>query len=62
VVQVALALLEGSGVAEGALVVWHGPLGGAHDSQVVVEVGVNAAEEGVLASETLGGNYITRFT
>jgi hypothetical protein len=51
VVEVALALLKGSGVAEGALVVGNGPLGGAHHTQVVVHVGVDAAQEGVLAGE-----------
>ena len=56
VVEVALTLLEGGGVAECTLVVRNGPLRGAHDSQVVVEVGVETAEEGVLTGETLGGN------
>lgn len=51
VVEVALALLEGGGVAEGALVVGHGPLGGAHHSQVVVAVRVDGPEESVLGSE-----------
>ena len=41
VVQVALALLQGGGMAEGALVVGDGPLGGAHHAQVVVAVGVD---------------------
>jgi hypothetical protein len=39
VVQVALALLKGGGVAEGALVVGNGPLWGAHNSEVVVDSG-----------------------
>ncbi len=57
-VQVALALLKGGGVAEGALVVGYGPLGGAHHSQVVVAVGVDRTEESVLGGETLVRNYM----
>ena len=56
-VQVALALLQGCGVAEGALVVGNGPLWGAHHSQVVVAVGVNRTEQSVLGGETLVCNY-----
>lgn len=56
VVQVALSLLEGGGVSEGSLVVGDGPLGGAHHSQVVVAVGVQGAQHGVLSSEATAGN------
>ena len=43
VVEVALALLKGGGMAEGALVVGNGPLGSAHNSKVVVAVRVDRA-------------------
>jgi len=55
-VQVALALLKGGGVAEGALVVGDGPLGGAHHSKVVVSVGVDRTKESILGGETLVRN------
>ncbi len=58
VVQVALTLLKGGGVAEGTLVVGNGPLGGAHHSQVVVAVGVDRTKESVLGGEALVCNYI----
>ena len=51
VVKVACILLKGSGVAEGTLVVRDGPLGGAHNSQVVVHVRVEGTDEGVLRRE-----------
>ena len=38
-------------MAEGALVVGDGPLGGAHHAQVVVAVGVDRTEERVLSRE-----------
>lgn len=61
-VQVALALLQGGGVAEGALVVGDGPLWGAHDSQVMVAVRVDGAEEGVLGGEASSrGDYYTGY-
>lgn len=53
VVQVAIDLLGRGWVSEGALVVGNGPLGGAHDSEVVVAVGVDRAQEGVLGGEAL---------
>ena len=42
-------------MSEGSLVVGDGPLRGAHHSQVVVQVRVDAAKEGVLRSEALAG-------
>ena len=52
-IEVSLSLLEGCGVSESSLIVRDGPLGGAHHSQVVVSVGVDASEQGVLGiSET----------
>ena len=56
VVKVSELLFEGSGVTESSLVVRHGPLGGAHHSQVVVQVGVDAPEQGVLGGEVLLGH------
>lgn len=53
VVQVALTLLKGCWVPEDALVVGDGPLGGAHNSEVVVHVGVQGGEHGVLGTEVL---------
>ena len=48
VVKVSLSLLEGGGVSELSLIVRDGPLWGAHNTEVVVHVGVNTAEQGVL--------------
>jgi hypothetical protein len=48
VVQVALTLLQRGWVAEGALVVGDWPLGGAHNSQVVVAIRVDRTQECVL--------------
>jgi hypothetical protein len=56
VVKVALALLQGGWVAEGALVVWHWPLGGAHHTQIVVAVWVYRAQEGILGGEASSGS------
>jgi hypothetical protein len=58
VVQVTSMLLKGSRVAECALIVRDGPLGGAHHTEVVIKVGVQGAEEGVLSGETAGSHYI----
>ena len=54
VVQVALALLERGGVAEGALIVRHGPLRGAHNAQVVVVVRVQTRQSRVLRVASVG--------
>jgi len=56
VVKVALALLQGGWVAEGALVVWHWPLGSAHHTQIVVAVWVYRAQEGILGGEASSGS------
>ena len=40
-------------MAEDSLVVGDGPFGSAHHSQVVVQVWVDAAQEGVLGGEVL---------
>ena len=48
VTEIALVLVEASGVAEGTLVVGHGPLGSGHDAQVVVAVGVHRSHKRVL--------------
>ena len=55
-VQVALTFLEGSGVAEGALIVRNGPFGSTHNAQVVVQFWVDTSEEGVLGCEALACN------
>ena len=57
VTQVANALFEGDWVSECSLVVGDGPLGRAHDSQVVVQVGVDAPEESVLGCKARPGDY-----
>ena len=48
VAEVALVFVEASGVTESTLVVGNGPLGGAHNTEVVVSVGVHGTNEGVL--------------
>ena len=48
VTEIALVLIETSGVAEGTLVVGNGPLGSGHYTQVVVSVWVQGTDEGVL--------------
>ena len=54
VVEVSLDCFLADGVSEGALVVGNGPFGGGHDAEVVVAVGVEAADEGVLGGEGPG--------
>ena len=43
-------------MSEGSLVVWNGPLGSAHHSQVVVPVRVEAGQQTVLLTE-LSAHY-----
>ena len=56
-VQVACVLLQGSWVTEGALVVGDGPLWGAHNTEVVVEIRVQGAKKSILSSKTTGSHY-----
>ena len=48
VANVALVLVEASGVAEGTLVVGDGPLGRGHDAQVMIPVGVHRVYKRIL--------------
>ena len=46
--EVTIVLVQSSRVAVGTLVVGNGPLGGGHDTQVVVSVWVQTGHHGVL--------------
>jgi len=56
VIEVTLTLLKRGRVTERTLIVGDGPLRSAHDTEVVISVGVDAAEECVLRAETLAGH------
>ena len=51
VVEIAVGAVQVGGVAEGTLVVGNGPGGSRHDAEVVVAVGVDRSEQGVLLTE-----------